>query len=91
MHQVHHRNEPSRTVDDNVSVYTVPASCVSSSDDYKEIDDALASKAEYCPVCMTCEIRKEFTEKYCYAAQVSKSILRCIYNQSPDSSTRRCG
>ena len=45
MQQVHHQNEPPRTMDDNVSMYTLPASCVSTSDGYKELDDALVSEA----------------------------------------------
>ena len=49
MQQVRYQNEPPRTMDDNVSMYTLPASCVSTSDGYKELDDA---KAEYCLLCL---------------------------------------
>ena len=35
-----------------LSICTLPASCVSISEDYKELDDALASVTEYCPLCL---------------------------------------
>ena len=35
----------------------------------------------------TREMRKEFTEKYCYATGVSKSILHCIYKDLTDDSS----
>ena len=39
-------------MDDNVSMYTLPASCVSTSDGYKELNDALFSKSGCCPLCL---------------------------------------
>ena len=35
-----------------MSICTLPAYCVSISQDYKELADALASMTEYCPLCL---------------------------------------
>ena len=51
MQQLHHQSEPPRTLDNNVCMYSLPASEVTTSS-YTEIGDALASMPEYSPLCL---------------------------------------